>query len=225
MAKVLFITGASNGIGAATARAASAAGHTVALMARSQETLQALAADLPGPHLLLPGNVTDFAAQEAAIAQIMSEYGRLDAVFANAGRGLDQPGTEAGDPAEWRAMLEVNIMGVLWTARLALPHLRAVQGHFLVTGSAAGRAPIKGSIYGASKWFVHGFAQNLAAEMADWGGRCTVIAPGMVDTPFFDTPKPDKLQAEDVARAVLHALDAPQRANVREIFVMPTQMG
>ncbi|MCY0154415.1 SDR family NAD(P)-dependent oxidoreductase [Hoeflea alexandrii] len=81
---------------------------------------------------------------------------------------------------------------------------------------------IPGSVYGASKWFVHGYAGNLAEEMKEWGGRCTVIAPGMVNTAFFDEEKPDKLQPEDVADAVIFALEAKQRNTVREIFLMPS---
>ncbi|MBV0893647.1 SDR family NAD(P)-dependent oxidoreductase, partial [Paracoccus sp. Z118] len=107
-----------------------------------------------------------------------------------AGRGLDAPGTEGGDADEWRAMIGINIMGLLFSAKAALPHLKERQGHLLMTGSAAGRIHIKGSVYGASKWFVHGYAGNLAEEMREWGGRCTVIAPGMVDTEFFDEAKP-----------------------------------
>ena len=80
---------------------------------------------------------------------------------------------------------------------------------------------MSGSVYGASKWFVHGLAGNMASDMREWGGRCTVVAPGMVDTPFFDEAKPDKLQPEDVAAAVMHALEAPPRAAIQEIFLMP----
>ena len=106
--------------------------------------------------------------------------------------------------------------------QVSLPHLRKSKGHLLLTGSAAGRRHIAGSIYGATKWFVHGYAGNMAEEMREWGGRCTVIAPGMVDTPFFDEAKPDKLQAEDVANAVMFALDQNPRATVREVHMMPT---
>jgi NADP-dependent 3-hydroxy acid dehydrogenase YdfG len=119
-------------------------------------------------------------------------------------------------------MIDLNIMALLYTARAALPELRKVKGHLVLTGSAAGRRHIKGSIYGATKWFVQGYAGNMAQEMREWGGRCTVITPGMVDTPFFDEPKPDKIKAEDVAEAVLFALEADARADVREIHIMPT---
>lgn len=222
MTKTVFITGASSGIGAATARQAVSAGWNVGIMARSTEKLEALRAELGDAVLPLPGDATDLAQQEQAVASLVDKFGGLDAAFANAGMGLSTPGTESGDPAEWRRMIDLNIMGVLFTARAALPELRKTRGHLVLTGSAAGRLHIAGSIYGATKWFVHGYAGNMAEEMRDWGGRCTVISPGMVDTPFFDEPKPEKIQPEDIARAVIYALEQDPRAAVREIHIMPT---
>ena len=222
--KTLFITGASSGIGAETARAAAEAGWTVALFARSRDKLEALVAELgEGRALALPGDVTQMADLEHAVRETQARFGQINAVFANAGRGLDTPGVAEGDPEEWRSMLDINVMGLLFTVKASYGALQESKGHLILTGSAAGRRHIKGSIYGASKWFVHGFGGNMAEEMREWGGRCTVIAPGMVDTPFFDSPKPDKLQPEDVAGAVMHALNAPARASVQEIFLMPTQ--
>ena len=118
----------------------------------------------------------------------------MHAAFANAGTGLDTPGTENGDPEEWHKLIDLNIMALLYTARASLPELRKTRGHLVLTGSVAGKVHIPGSIY----------------------------APGMVDTPFFSEPKPDKLQAEDVAAAVMFALQQPERANVPELTVMPT---
>lgn len=220
--KTLYLTGASTGIGAATARAAVAAGWNVGLFARSADKIEALAEELGDAALPLPGDATDLDAQVKAVAALEEAFGGVDAAFANAGRGLKTPGIVEGDPEDWRGMIDLNITAVLYTARAAWPQLKARKGHLLMTGSAAGRRTIKGSIYGATKWFVHGLAGNLAEEMKEWGGRCTVIAPGMVDTPFFDEPRPEKLQPEDVADAVLLALNANQRATVREVFVMPT---
>ena len=219
--KVLMITGASSGIGEATARAAAGAGWKVGLLARSEGKIAALADELGDAALALPGDATDLGALQGAAGRLTERFGGLDAVFANAGMGIEAPGTEKGDPEEWRRVVDLNVMGVLLAAHATLPKLRERRGHFLVTGSAAGRRHIKGSVYGATKWFVHGYAGNLAEEMAEWGGRCTVIAPGMVDTAFFDEPKPDALRPEDVAAAVLFALDQPERAAVREVFVMP----
>ncbi|MCF4097607.1 SDR family oxidoreductase [Maritalea mediterranea] len=221
--KTLFITGASSGIGAATARQAVQNGWTVGLFARSEDKLKALVDELGDKATALPGDVTDFKSVKDAVDKFADQVGGIDAVYANAGTGLSAPGTEAGDPDEWEQMIKVNVMGVLWTVKAAMPHLKKRKGHLLLTGSAAGRRHIAGSVYGASKWFVHGYGGNLSEEMREFGGRCTVIAPGMVDTPFFDEPKPDKLQPEDIADAVMHALKADSRCAVNEIFLMPTQ--
>ncbi|MEW9919447.1 SDR family oxidoreductase [Marimonas sp. MJW-29] len=222
MTKTLFITGASTGIGAATAHAAAKAGWNVGLFARSEDKLNALAAEIGENALALPGDATDYNAQKDAIGKLVDKFGGLDAAFANAGRGTSKAGTEKGDPQDWKEMVDLNIMGALYTAHAALPHLRKTTGQYVVTGSAAGRRHIQGSIYGSTKWFIHGFAGNLADEMAEWGGRCMVVSPGMVDTPFFDEAKPDKLKPEDVANAVMHALTSPARACIREIHLMPT---
>ncbi len=219
--KSILITGASSGIGHATARAAVEAGWAVGLFARSADKLDRIVADLGDAAMAVPGDVTRLEDLEAAAATVAERFDGLDAAFANAGMGLATPGTEAGDPEEWRRLIDVNVMGVLYTARATLPHLRKRKGHLLLTGSAAGRRHIDGSIYGPTKWFVHGYGGNMAEEMREWGGRCTVIAPGMVDTGFFDTPKPEKLHPEDVAAAAMHALEAPDRVGVREIFLMP----
>jgi NADP-dependent 3-hydroxy acid dehydrogenase YdfG len=218
----LFITGASSGIGAATARAAVAEGWNVGLMARSADKLAELAGELGEAALALPGDATDLGQQERAVARLVDRFGGLDAAFANAGMGLQRPGIEAGDPEEWRRLVDLNVMAVLYTARVAFPELRKTRGQLVMTGSAAGRMHIKGSIYGATKWFVHGLAGNLAETMREWGGRCTVISPGMVNTGFFDEEKPEKLQPEDIAGAVMFALGQDPRADVREIHVMPT---
>ena len=222
MSKTLFITGASSGIGAATAKAAAQAGWNLGLFARSEEKLNALAAEIGDKAMVLIGDATDYDQQKEAIEKLVERFGGLDAVFANAGRGTSQAGTEKGDPEDWKAMVDINIMGALYTAHAALPYLRKTTGQYVVTGSAAGRRHIKGSIYGSTKWFIHGFAGNLADEMAEWGGRCMVVSPGMVNTDFFDEAKPDKLAPEDVANAVMHALEAPSRASIREIHLMPT---
>ncbi|WP_339763932.1 SDR family oxidoreductase [uncultured Hoeflea sp.] len=220
-AKTLFITGASSGIGAATARAARLAGWNVGLFARSEDKLLALVEELGDRSLALVGDVTSLDDQNKALAKLRQTYGSVDAAFANAGMGVRAAGTENGDPEEWDRLVDVNIKGLLYTAKAAMPHLRLRKGHMVMTGSAAGRVHISGSVYGASKWFVHGFGGNLAEEMKQWGGRCTVVAPGMVNTAFFDEEKPDKLQPEDVADAVVFALEAKPRNAVREVFLMP----
>ena len=138
--KALFITGASSGIGAATARLAVARGWHVGLFARSEDKLDALADELGDKALALPGDVTDLDNQKAAIETFVDKTGGLDAAFANAGMGLSAAGTENGDPEEWERMIGVNVMGVLWTVMAAMPHLKERAGHLLLTGSAAGTA-------------------------------------------------------------------------------------
>ncbi|MTJ01726.1 SDR family oxidoreductase [Idiomarina piscisalsi] len=222
MSKVLLITGASSGIGEATARKAAKEGLKLILTARRKEKLDALVEEFGSENAIgVAADAGNYDELEQAVKQGVDKFGQLDAVFANAGTGVSTPGTEEGDPEEWKQMVDVNINGLLYTAKLTLPHLRKTTGHFLMTGSAAGRITLKGSVYGATKWFVHGFAQNLAEEMKEWNGRCTTIAPGMVNTPFFDEPKPDKLDPDDVADAVLYAINANPRNCVREVFLMP----
>ena len=222
MTQTLLITGASSGIGAATARAAVKAGWQVALLARSRDALEMLAAELGDAALALPCDITERDQLSEAVAKTVERFGGLDAVYANAGKGSSSPGIEQGDPDDWHAMIHLNVLAVLTTAHATLPHLRKAKGHFVVTGSKAGRDHMKGSVYGATKWFVQGLAGNLAEEMREWGGRCTLITPGMVDTPFFDEPKPDKIQPDDVANAVVFALSQPRSADVREIHIMPS---
>lgn len=219
--KTMLITGASSGIGAATAAAAVEKGWRVVLAARSGDKLKELASELgTGNALPVSCDVTN----EDQVRRCIDEaagFGTLAAVFANAGIGASSTGSEAGDTQNWRQMIDINIWGLCLTVRHSLPKLRQTKGHLLLTGSRAGRIALKGSVYGATKWFVHGYGQNLAIEMAEWGGRCTVIAPGMVDTPFFDTPRSDALTAEDVAGAVMYAVEQPERVNVREVFMVP----
>jgi len=221
--KIVLITGASSGIGEATAKTLVNNGHKVILTARREDKLTELVESLGSNNALsVAADATDFTALENVVTKGIEKFGRLDVAFANAGMGVSTAGTEKGDPDEWSTMIDINIKALLWTAKLTLPHLRQNKGHFILTSSAAGRKPIGGSIYGATKWFAYGFGQNLAEEMSEWNGRCTTIAPGMVNTPFFDDAKPDKLDPQDVADAVLFAIEANQRNSVREIYLMPT---
>ncbi|MBU0669672.1 MAG: SDR family NAD(P)-dependent oxidoreductase [Alphaproteobacteria bacterium] len=187
----------------------------------SSALMRSVAGEIGERALALPCDVTDRAALNAAVDRAVDHFGGLDAVFANAGMGVEKPGVEKGDPEEWHAMIHLNVLAVLTTAHVTLPHLRKTQGHFVVTGSKAGRDHLKGSVYGATKWFVHGLAGNLAEEMREWGGRCTVISPGMVDTPFFDEAQPGKLQPEDIADALVFALSQRKSSAIREIHLMP----
>lgn len=221
--RVLLITGASTGIGAATARAAAAAGFRVALAARSQEALETLVGEIGEAHAIaLPCDVTDYASQERMVARALDRFGAIDAVFANAGTG-GQPGGFSAAPIEsWQRIVSVNILGVAYTLRASLEALKQARGHVLITGSVAGRRTIAGSMYSASKWAVTAIGYGLREELRGSGVRVTLIEPGMVDTPFFDDPKPEALRADDIARAVVYALQQPATVDVHELTILPT---
>ena len=222
--KVIAITGASSGIGEETAKQLVNNGFNVALLARSEDKLRALVEELGNDNAFaVKADVSDFKDVDTAFKKASEHFGRIDGIFANAGRGAKAAGIEKGDVDDWDGMLGANVNGLLYTAKAGLPYLRDTQGHFIITSSVAGRIALKGSVYGASKWFAYGFGQNLAEEMREWGGRCTTICPGMVNTSFFDEPKEDKLQPADIAKSVLFALSAEESACVREVYVMPAK--
>ncbi len=220
---VFLITGASTGIGAATARAAVAAGFRVVLAARSADKLDALAAELGGEQtaLALPTDVTDFAAQETMVSTTLERLGRLDVVFANAGFGA-QRGFLEESPEHWRDMVLTNVLGAAYTIRATIPALRERHGHLILTSSVAGRRALPGSLYSATKHAVTAMGEALRLE-ADGAFRVTTIEPGMVDTPFFSSaPQIEALRPEDVAAAVLYAVAQPPHVDVNEILIRPT---
>ncbi|MDX1800754.1 MAG: SDR family oxidoreductase, partial [Marinobacter sp.] len=221
--RVLLITGASSGIGAATARAASKAGYRVALAARSRDKLTALQDELGGPDraLALTCDVQDMTQQQAMVSDTLSAFGQIDAVFANAGRGGSPGGFSGADHEAWRDMILTNIYGVGLTLQAALPALRQSRGHVLLTGSAAGRVTIPGSMYSATKWAVSAIGYGVREELRGSGVRVTLIEPGMVDTPFFDNKPDHALNDDDIARAVMYAIEQPAHVDVNEILVRP----
>ena len=222
--KTFLITGASTGIGAATAQMAVEAGYRVALAARSADKLQRLAEELGGPEkaIAMACDVASYEDQQAMVEKTLAAFGRIDVVFANAGVGARGSGTAGGDPENWREMVLTNVLGCAFTAKVCLAEIKKNRGHFLLTGSRAGRLPMKGSVYGATKWAVTGYGYNLREELVGTGARVTLIEPGMVDTPFFDEPKPKALRAEDVARAVMYAVSQPAHVDVSEVLILPT---
>lgn len=221
---VFLITGASSGIGAETARQASRAGYRVALVARSCERLDSLVGELGGSEraLAIACDVTDSDAQAAMAGRVLEAFGRIDVVFANAGRGGSPGGFSGADPAVWRDTILTNVYGVGLTLRHTLAAVKAARGHVLLMGSAAGRRPMAGSMYGATKWAVTGMAYNLREELRGTGVRVTVLEPGMVNTPFFDEPPAPAMEPADVAAAALYAVSQPERVDVNEILLRPT---
>src|SRR4051794_1966333 len=211
----MLITGASTGIGAATARRAVEAGHRVALAARSADKLEQLATELGGDErvIAVATDVIDFTQQEQLVARTLDAYGRLDVAFANAGFGAKRGFTES-DPDSWREMVLTNVLGVAYTIRAALPAVRESRGHMVLTSSVAGRRSLPGSLYSASKHAVTAMGEALRQELNDSGVRTTVIEPGMVDTPFFDERPEGALEPDDVARAVLFTVQQPPHVDV-----------
>lgn len=224
--RVLLITGASTGIGAATARAAVAAGWSVALGARSEDKLLALAQELGEEHALVARcDVTHWDDQERFVATTLARFGRIDAVFANAGFGAKRGFLEE-DPEQWRSMVLTNVLGPALTIRAVLPHfLERDAGHFVITSSVAGRRTLPGSLYSATKHAATAIGDALRAELRqmreNYTIRVTLIEPGMVDTPFFDERPSAALEADDIARAVLWALEQPAGVDVNELLIRP----
>jgi NADP-dependent 3-hydroxy acid dehydrogenase YdfG len=224
--RVMLITGASTGIGAATARHAVEAGWRVALAARSEDKLAELVSSLGEENALAhPCDVTEFDEQEALVAATLERFGRLDAAFANAGFGAAR-GFLKEDPDQWRRLILTNVLGVAYTIRAVMPVFKERNaGHFLLTSSVAGRRSLPGSLYSASKWAVTGMGESLRQELRQEEGsqvRVTLIEPGMVDTPFFDNRPSDALEADDIARVVMFVLEQPARVDINEVLVRPT---
>ncbi len=222
--KVFLITGASSGIGAATARQAAAAGYRLVLAARSEDKLRDLAGELGGDEraLVVRCDVSEWEDQQALVARAIDAFGRLDVVFANAGFGGSR-GFQSATPEEWKAMVLTNVYGAALTIRATQPHLIETKGHLLLTSSVAGRRALPGSFYSVTKHAVTAMGEAARLDFDDTGVRVTLIEPGMVDTPFFDNPpKIRALDADDVARAILYAVQQPPHVDVNEILIRPT---
>jgi NADP-dependent 3-hydroxy acid dehydrogenase YdfG len=223
---VFLITGASSGIGAATARAAAAEGFRLVLAARSVERLSELASELGGPEraLAVRCDVTEWEQVSAVVDRALEEFGRIDVAFANAGFGAAR-GFLAESVEHWRSMVLTNVYGAALTIRATMPALKESRGHLLLTGSVAGRRALPGSLYSATKWAVTAMGESARLELDGTGVRVTLIEPGMVDTPFFENRPSGALLADDVARAVMYAVSQPPHVDVNEVLIRPTAQG
>jgi NADP-dependent 3-hydroxy acid dehydrogenase YdfG len=219
---VFLITGASSGIGAATARHAAREGYRVVLAARSEDRIAALAHELGEDRALaVRCDVTEWEDQQHMVSEALAAFGQLDVVFANAGFGAPRGFLES-DVEHWRAMVLTNVYGAALTIRATLPAVRETRGHVLLTGSVAGRRALPGSLYSATKWAVTAMGESLRLEVDGTGVRVTLIEPGMVDTPFFDNRPQGALEADDIARAVMFAVSQPPHVDVNEMLIRPT---
>jgi NADP-dependent 3-hydroxy acid dehydrogenase YdfG len=230
---VVIVTGGLSGIGAAIAREFAALGARLVLCDRSLDR----EADVLGPiraaggdAVALAADVRDPASLEAVAAAALDRHGRIDVLVANAGIA-DQSAVADGDAERWRAVVETNLLGTMFSARAVLPAMVAAgAGHIFIVSSVSGREAYAGeAVYIASKWGQVGFAHSLRQEVMDDGIRVTVVEPGIVDTPLTrDNPvvRPileatEPLSAEDVARAIAYAHAQPAHVVLSELTIRP----
>jgi NADP-dependent 3-hydroxy acid dehydrogenase YdfG len=222
---VMLITGASTGIGAATARQAVAAGWQVVLGARSEDRLRELADSLGGEAVALYGrcDVADWDDQQALVRLALEGFGRLDVVFANAGFGAKRGFLEES-VEQWKSMIDTNVLGTALTIRATLPTFREQgRGQYVITSSVAGRRALPGSLYAATRHAVTAMGEGLRQEVSDSDIKVTLIEPGMVDTPFFENRPNGALEADDIAAAVMWAISQPPNVDVNEVLIRPVR--
>ena len=239
--KVAIITGASSGIGEATAIALAAEGAKVVIAARRVERLEAVAKqiiDHRGQALSIVSDITDEAQAKNVIQKAYAEFGHIDILVNNA--GISFPGRiENADPSNWRKMIDINVLALMYTTHIALPIFKAQKsGHIVNISSVAGRIARAGMAgYNVTKWGVNAFSEALRQEVYQDNIRVTIIEPGLVETEIDQhitdvvakqeiearrkaiTP----LQSEDIAAAIVYAVTQPQHVNVNEILIRPTQ--
>jgi NADP-dependent 3-hydroxy acid dehydrogenase YdfG len=243
---VALVTGASSGIGEAAAIALADAGASVALAARRVDRLEALAArirDKGGSALVLASDVSDEAQASDAVGRTVAELGRLDTLINNAGVMLLGPAVDA-PLEEWQRMVQLNVLGLLYCAHAALPHLlRAAQdgprrvADLVNISSVAGRVPRTGSgVYNLTKHGVGAFSESLRQEVTRRHVRVSLVEPGAVETELSSHNRPEilegmrqrfaameRLQAEDIADAIAYIVTRPRRVAVNEMLVRPTE--
>jgi NADP-dependent 3-hydroxy acid dehydrogenase YdfG len=220
---VFLITGASSGIGEATARRAAREGYRLVLAARSEDKLAELARELGGDEraIAVRCDVTEWDDQQRMVAAALDRFGQLDVVFANAGFGAPR-GFQESTVEHWRSMVLTNVYGAALTIRASLPPLYESKGHALLTGSVAGRRALPGSLYSCTKWAVTAMGEALRQEVDGSGIRVSLIEPGTVRTPFFDKLPENALEPDDIARAVMYAVAQPPHVDVNEMLIRPT---
>jgi NADP-dependent 3-hydroxy acid dehydrogenase YdfG len=243
---VALVTGASSGIGEATAAALAAEGAAVAVVARRRDRLDALAGrirDSGGTAEVIEADVTQRASVEAAVAGAVRALGRLDLVVNNAGVMLLGPAVNA-PLEEWRRMVDLNLSGLLYVSHAATPHLLSAAerpprrvADMVNISSVAGRVARSGSaVYNATKWGVNAFSEALRQEVAGRHLRVGLIEPGAVATELSSHNRPEiretiqqrfagieRLQSADIARAVLYMVTQPRHTAVNEILIRPTE--
>ncbi|KEZ77142.1 SDR family oxidoreductase [Salinisphaera hydrothermalis] len=231
---ICVITGASSGIGEATARALVAEGAQVILVARSADKIEKLAAELGDKARAMPTDVGDADAVRALFERVNADYGAVDLMFNNAGVGYNDPFAES-KPEEWKKQIDANLYGVLNCTHAAIPLMKGREAPMISTvSSVGGRYGVPGwSVYCATKFAVVGFHDTLRKELGGDGIRVSLIEPGAVYTNWgFNVTedamkerrdKVEALTAEDIANSLVYAFAQPGHVNAQEILVMPTK--
>jgi NADP-dependent 3-hydroxy acid dehydrogenase YdfG len=243
---VALVTGASSGIGEATARRLAAEGAAVAIAARRVDRLEALAGEIEdagGRALAIESDVTDRAQAEALVERTVAELGRLDTVVNNAGVMLLGPAVDA-DIEEWERMVDLNVKGLLYVAKAALPHLlksadeepRKVADMVNVSSVAGRRARSDSAVYNLTKHGVGAFSEALRQEVTERHVRVSLVEPGAVITELSSHNRPEvlaaikgrfgemeRLEADDIADAISYIVTRPRHIAINEILVRPTE--
>ncbi|MEU9478865.1 SDR family oxidoreductase [Streptomyces sp. NPDC048191] len=223
---VALITGGATGIGAAVARQLLAAGHRVTVTGRTEARLRDFADGLgnPGELLTVAANASAFEDMQDAVDRTLKTYGRLDTVVANAGSATHDTVAE-GDPAGWTEMLLTNVLGPALLIRASVAALKESRGRIVLIGSVAGFVNTPGNLYGATKWAVTGLAENTRRQVTELGIGVTLVAPGRVETPFWDglgsLPPGHLLTADQIADSVVWAIGQPTGVDVNTVVVRP----
>jgi NADP-dependent 3-hydroxy acid dehydrogenase YdfG len=238
--RVALVTGASSGIGAAAAEALAAAGATVALVARRAERLDALISQIKdggGKAIALPGDITDEQVAQGVITETLRRFGRLDILVNSAGI-IDSGGVENADTAQYRRVLDINLMASLYTSRAVIGPMRAQGGGDIIniSSTAGRRAAVLFNAYSASKFALTAMTEAMRQEVGRHGIRVCIIEPGATTTevsvgitdPKYresireHVSKEGAMKPEDVAAAIMLVVSLPPRANVSQLLIRPT---
>ncbi|MEU5796303.1 SDR family oxidoreductase [Streptomyces sp. NPDC047813] len=223
---VALITGGGSGIGAAVARQLLAAGHRVTVTGRTERRLRDFAEGLgdPGALTTVVGDAASYDDIRHAVDRTLATYGRLDTVVANAGTATHDSVAE-GDPAGWSEMVLTNVLGPALLIRAAIDALKETRGRIVLVGSVAGFVNTPGNLYGATKWAVTGLAENTRRQVTEFGVGVTLVAPGRVETPFWDgygsLPPGHLLTADQIADSLVWAIRQPAGVDVNTVVVRP----
>ena len=233
--KVAIVTGASSGIGSATARRLASEGSYVVLTSRNEEKLQKVASEIKaqgGQALAVPADLRYEKHIDRVFEETVQVFGHLDILVNNAGVGIYGP-VESGNPEDWRRMIDLNLFGLMYATQCAIRLMKPQRGgHIVNISSLAGRIGLPGwAVYSATKWGVIGFSESVRREILQYNIRITVIEPGAVATNWGENmPKKwverrkrsNPLQPKDIAEAIVYVLRQPDHVSVNELLIRPT---